>query len=121
MKIPNLVSVFLVFAAAAGLSGCNETSNRDPNVGYVKYEIAVDGCNVKYVDNPRGANFFVAKCPAESTTVTHQQQNGKSTTTIPVVTTKEVEDLEKKLADAKAKQSALDKLSPEDKKALGIK
>ena len=103
------------------LAGCNENGNRDPNIGYVKYEVAVDGCQVKYVDNPKGSNFFIAKCPGDSSTVTHIQQNGKSQTTIPVVTTQEVDDLKKKLADAEAKQAALNKLSPEDKKALGIK
>ena len=102
------------------LAGCGPESNV-PRNAYVKYEIEADGCNVKAIENPRGANFFIAKCPAESVTTTHVQQNGKSSTTIPVVTTKEVEDLEKKLADVKAKQAALSKLSPEDKKALGIK
>lgn len=111
----------LLISSVLLLTACNQEHNRDPNIGYVKYEVTVDGCQVKYVDNPKGSNFFIAKCPAESITTTHIQQNGKSQTVIPVVTTKEVEDLEKKLADAKATQAALNKLSLEDKKALGIK
>jgi hypothetical protein len=114
------MKVLLIACAALALTACGN-DNQGPRVAYVKYEVAADGCDIKYIDNPKGSNFFIAKCPAASTTVTHIQQNGKSQTTIPVVTTQEVEDLEKKLADVKAKQAALSKLSPEDKKALGIK
>ena len=116
-----LLICLAVLASSSLLTACNQDQPRDPNIGYVKYDVTVDGCKVKYVDNPRGSNFFIAKCPGESVTTTHQQQNGKSQTTIPVVTTQEVDDLKKKLADAEAKQAALNKLSPEDKKALGIK
>lgn len=114
------MKLVLLFAGVLLLAGCR-VEDRDPNIGYVKYEVTVDGCQVKFVDNPRGSNFFIAKCPGESVTTTHIQQNGKSQTTIPVVTTQEVDDLKKRLADAEAKQTALSKLSPEDKKALGIK
>ena len=110
----------LLISSVLLLTACGPESN-GPRNAYVKYEIEADGCNVKAIENPRGSNFFIAKCPATSTTVTHIQQNGKSSTTIPVVTTQEVEDLEKKLAEVKARQAALDKLSPADKKALGIK
>lgn len=115
-----LVICAVLLTTSALLSGCRD-DGPNSNIGYVKYEIAVDGCQVKYVDNPRGSNFFVARCPGESVTTTHIQQNGKSHTTVPVVTTQEVDDLKKKLAEAQAKQAALDKLTPEDRKLLGIK
>jgi hypothetical protein len=115
------MKTILLAVSVLALTACSPDGNYASKVAYVKYEIEADGCNVKAIENPRGANFFIAKCPAVSTTVTHVQQNGKSSTTIPVVTMQEVTELEKKLADAKAKQSALDKLSTEDKKALGIK
>ena len=114
------MKLVLLFAGVLLLAGCKE-DGRDTSIGYVKYDIAVDGCQVKYVDNPKGANFFIAKCPGESVTTTHIQQNGKTQTTIPVVSTQEVDDLKKRLAEAEAKQAALNKLTPEDKKLLGIK
>jgi hypothetical protein len=123
MRTLNKRGLLICLVLVAGSTLLTACGNESPGsrLPYVRYEIVADGCTVKAIENPKGANFFIAKCPAESTTTTHIQQNGKSSTTIPVVTTQEVEDLEKKLADVKAKQAALSKLSPEDKKALGIK
>lgn len=111
---------FLVVALVVMLSGCGEDT-RDRNTGYVKYEVTADDCLVKYVDNPRGYNFFIAKCPGNSTTITHQRASGKTTTTEVTVIADEVDSLKQKLKDAEARKAALSKLSDEDRKVLGIK
>lgn len=114
------VSCAILLATSALLVGCHN-NNGDTNTAFVKYEVEADGCTVKYVDNPRGYNFFIAKCPAESQAITYQRPSGKTSATDVTITTKEVESLEQKLAEVKAKQAALNKLTPEDKKLLGIK
>ena len=109
--------VVLVIGSAVGLAGCNE--NRDRTVGIPEYEIKVDGCVVKYVDNPRGHNFFIAKCPAESETTTFQRPSGK--TSYPTATVATSENLRKQLVEVEAKERALAKLSDDEKKLLGVK
>jgi len=99
------------------LSGCNE--NRDRTVGIADYEIKAEDCVVKYIDNPKGHNFFIAKCPAASETISWQQQQGKSSYTTATVVTSE--SLRIKLAEVEAKEKALSKLTDEEKKLLGVK
>lgn len=110
--------ILLLSAVLVMLAGCKE-DNRDRNVGVADYEIQAEGCTVKYIDNPKGYNFFIAKCPAESETVTYRRQSGKTQYTTATVVTSE--SLRKQLSEVEAKEAALAKLSPEDKKALGIK
>lgn len=105
--------VVLVFGAAAGLSGCKEDNNREP---FTQYQVETEGCMVKYIENPRGHNFFIAKCPAASETITHQRP--KSSPQATVVTSV---DLRKQLAEVEAKERALSKLSDDEKKLLGVK
>jgi hypothetical protein len=123
MKTLNPIGIMIcavVLAMSALLSGCRD-DGRDPNTAFVKYEVQAEDCTVKYVDNPRGYNFFIAKCPGASTTITHQRASGKSTTTEVTVVTDEVESLKQKLKEAEARKAALSKLSEEDKKILGVK
>lgn len=110
--------ILLLCAVVFLLSGCRD-ENRDRNVGVADYEIKAEGCVVKLIDNPKGSNFFIAKCPAESETVTWQQKSGKSSYTTATVTTSE--SLRKQLAEVEAKEKALAKLSDEEKKLLGVK
>ena len=110
--------VVLMVGAVAGLSGCKE-ENRDRNVGTADYELQAEGCTVKHIDNPKGYNFFIAKCPAESETISWQQQSGKTSYTTATVVTSE--DLRAKLKEVEAKEKALAKLSDEEKKLLGVK
>lgn len=100
------------------LTGCKE-DNRDRTVGLVEYELKADGCTVKAIDNPKGPNFFIAKCPAESETVTYPHRVGKTTQQLATVVTSE--DLRAKLKEVEAKEKALAKLSDEEKKLLGVK
>lgn len=110
--------IFLLAAVVFLLSGCKE-DNRDRNVGVANYELTAEGCTVKHIDNPKGYNFFIAKCPAASETISWQQHSGKTShTTANVVTS---EDLRAKLAEVEAKEKALSKLTDEEKKLLGVK
>lgn len=107
--------VVVAFGSAIGLAGCSDPQqrNREPTV---QYEVEAEGCIVKYIDNPKGYNFFIAKCPAASEVTTHSR--GKSGAGVTVVTS---DGLRKQLAELEAKEKALAKLSVEDRKALGIK
>jgi hypothetical protein len=109
--------IFLFIAVMFLLSGCNE--NRDRTVGVADYEIKAEDCVVKFIDNPRGYNFFIAKCPAESETTTYRRPSGKST--VPLATVVTSDDLRKQLAEVEAKEKALSKLTDEEKKLLGVK
>ena len=109
--------VVLMIGTAVGLAGCNE--NRDRTVGIADYEIKAEDCVVKYIDNPKGHNFFIAKCPAASETISWQQQQGKSSYTTATVVTSE--RLRTQLAEVEAKEKALAKLSIQEKVLLGIK
>jgi hypothetical protein len=105
--------VVLVFGAAAGLTGCIKEDNREP---VSQYQVEAEGCIVKYIDNPKGYNFFIAKCPAESETITHQRpKRGPEATVVTSV------ELRKQLAEVEAKERALAKLSDDEKKLLGVK
>ena len=55
------------------LTACN-----DGDKAYVKYSTEIDDCIVKYVHNPHGSNFYIAKCPSRSDTITHSEQSGKT-------------------------------------------
>ena len=112
--------IALMIGATVGLAGCNE--NRDRTIGNVEYEIKADGCTVKAIDNPKGPNFFIAKCPAASETTTYQHQQGKSSHPLATVTTgPSASEISWQLEVAQARARALDKLSDLDKRMLGIK
>ena len=107
--------VVVAFGSAIGLAGCSDPQqrNREP---VVQYEVEAEGCVVKYIDNPKGYNFFIAKCPAASEVTTHLR--GKSGPGVTVVTS---ENLRKQLAEVEAKERALSKLSADERKLLGLK
>jgi hypothetical protein len=107
--------VALIIGSAAGIAGCSDQQqrNREP---VVQYEVEAEGCVVKYIDNPKGYNFFIAKCPAASEVTTHSR--GKSGPGVTVVTS---ENLRKQLAEVEAKERALAKLSADERKLLGLK
>ena len=108
----------LLFAAVLFLlSGCNES--RDRTTGFAEYEVQAEGCTVKYIDNPKGYNFFIAKCPAASETTTYLRPQGKSS--VPTATVMTSETLRTQLAEVEAKEKALAKLTIQEKVLLGIK
>jgi hypothetical protein len=114
-----LICLALV-ATSALLTGCNE--NRDRTTGIAEYEVQAEGCTVKYIDNPKGYNFFIAKCPAASETTTYQRPQGKgSVPTATVTTGPSASEISWQLEVAQARARALDKLTDLDKRMLGIK
>jgi hypothetical protein len=123
MRVQNWVIevgvVVLMVGTAVGIAACSGNENRDRTVGNIDYELKADGCVVKAIDNPRGPNFFIAKCPAASETTTYQHQQGKVTKPLATVVTSE--DLRKQLAEIEAKEKALAKLTIQEKVLLGIK
>jgi hypothetical protein len=83
-----------------------------------------DGCDVKYVDRGYHAySFYIARCNNTTTaTRNYTEQSGKTTVNRrSTVITQEIEKLEAEKSAAIAKEKALEKLSPEEKKLLGIK
>ena len=73
---------YLIALSLIGLlTGCDGDGR-----AYIKYSTEVEDCIVKYVYNPNGANFFIAKCPSKSTTITHSEQSGKTSKVVPSIT-----------------------------------
>lgn len=95
----------------------------DPNAPKPKPTVVktveVDGCEVKYVENPYGPNFYIARC-SNTVTNTWQRKSGKSTVTEATVNVDTETELRKRLAEVEAKNKALAKLSDAEKKALGL-
>jgi len=106
----------LLIGVVALLAGCSNDPNSSRNQVYVNYEIEAEGCIVKYINNPKGMDFFIAKCPAESETITTKRAKRSPEATVTTST-----DLRKQLVEVEAKEKALAKLSDEEKKLLGVK
>jgi hypothetical protein len=107
--------IFLVLPLL--LSACNESAGREP---IIRNTFEVDGCEVKYVDPSGLPNFYIARCGGTNT-VTWQERSGKSTTTRATVNVDSADDLRKRLGEVEARDKALAKLTPEERKALGVK
>lgn len=121
-------SLLIICVAAIALSACSSRTDEQAKAMLSNPDInnvgTFDGCEVKYVD--RGYNsysFYIARC-GNTTTATrnYTEQQGKTTVNRrSTVITQEIEKLEAEKAAAVAKEKALEKLSPEEKKLLGIK
>ena len=79
----------------------------------------IDGCEVKYIDNPHGPNFYIARC-GDTITNTWQRQNGRSQITEATINVNSETELRKRLAEIETRNKALAKLSDAEKKALGL-
>lgn len=106
------------------LAGCDE-----PKPASIEDLGMINGCQVDYVN--RGAekhSFYMAKCPATSVTTTNRfmQSSGKSSSLkSSVLITQEIEELEMRKQElqnqkdnAQVMESALNKLSPEERDVL---
>lgn len=113
-----------ILIATTLLAGCNEEEEAllaKPSITDIG---EFDGCDVKFVN--RGYekfSFYIAKCGTTSTSTTnYTTSHGKSSTFHrKTLITKEIEKLQAEKADLDAKSVALEKLTPAERKALGIK
>lgn len=102
------------------VSGCFQADPNAPKpVPKIIATVEVDGCEVKYIDNPHYPNFYIARCD-NTVTNTWQRRSGKATITEATINVDVEADLRKQLAEIEARNKALKKLSDEDKKLLGI-
>jgi hypothetical protein len=83
-----------------------------------------DNCDVKYVDRGTSTNsFYIARCGDTSTTTNaYDEQVGKQTVfRSSVAITRDIQRLQTEKAVAESKERALEKLTPAEKQALGVK
>lgn len=124
--IVNKISKFLILVGVSiSLFGCQQDEQaaallNNPSI----VDIGMfDDCSVKYVDRGyESRSFYIAKCATTNTTTKeYYQKQGKSTVfRRSVVITKEMEALEAEKQVTLAKEAALSKLTPEEKKSLGL-
>ncbi len=97
-----------------------EELQKNPEISVVG---TFDGCEVKFVNRYyRDHSFYLARC-ADTSTTTRQftEAQGKSQVgRTRVDITQHVERLQAELRELDAREQALKKLSPEERKALGI-
>jgi major membrane immunogen (membrane-anchored lipoprotein) len=116
-----------LLAASALLSGCGRTDEQAKAMLSSPEVINVgtyEGCEVKYIDRGyQTQSFYLAKC-GNTNTVSRswEEQHGKSRTFRRSTTiTQEIEKLQVEKTAAETKEKALDKLSAEERAALGLK
>jgi hypothetical protein len=114
--------------AAVLLVGCNQRTDEQAKAMLSNPDIndmgTFDGCEVKFVDRGyHNYSFYIARCGNTSTlTRNYTEQSGKTTVNRRSTTiAQEIDRLEAEKAAAVAKERALEKLTPEEKKVLGIK
>jgi hypothetical protein len=112
---------YFLLVLALMLSACSES---DPNAPQrqpvIKKTFDVDGCEVKYVEHPYLPNFYIARC-GNTVTETWQRRAGKATYTEATVNVNSEEELRNRLTELETRKKALNKLSDEEKKVLGVK
>jgi hypothetical protein len=114
--------------AAVLLVGCSERTDDQAKEMLANPAINLvgiyEGCEVKYVDRGyQSKSFYIAKCGNTTTfTRNYTEQSGKTTVfRRSTVITQEIEKLQAEKAGAEAKERALEKLTPTERAALGIK
>jgi hypothetical protein len=115
-----------IFAVAFVLSGCESDDKaaalrKNPEVSSIG---EIDGCQVKYVNRGWSVDsFFIARCGSAPTTTTTQNYSTTDKSHSPrrsAVIEVEMKKLQEEKDAADAKEKALAKLSPEERKTLGI-
>jgi hypothetical protein len=117
--------VILAVCVGVLLTGCNEKEDAlraNPEVANIG---TFDGCEVSFVNRGYNElNFYMAKCPGNSTTTTRnfRVQSGKSTVfKRSTAIVQEIDALMSEKIELEAREAALAKLSPAERTALGIK
>lgn len=118
MRTIKLLSVLALVTLMT--SGCSPSDPNAPKpTPKIIATVEVDGCEVKYIDNPQYPNFYIARC-GNTVTNTWQRRSGKTTITEASINVNSEEELRRRLAEVEARNKALKKLSDEDKKLLGV-
>jgi hypothetical protein len=131
MKTLNTHGLLICAALVAGsalLTGCGGRTDEqakemltNPDINFVG---VYEGCEVKYVDRGYQAkSFYLARCSNTTTTTrNYYEQSGKTTVfRSSTVITQELDKLQAEKAAAETKERALEKLTPTERAALGIK
>lgn len=107
----SIALILMVILFSVGCNGYESTTEK--KLG------KVSDCEVSkiYLQN-ESYPIFIAKCKEVITTTSYYDTGGKAHQTIPIAT---VTIVEKEQAELAKKQSALGKLSDEEKKILGLK
>lgn len=118
-------TLFVILATLA-LTACGRTTEEakallaNPDVINVG---TYDGCEVKYIDRGyRESSFYLARCGNTATTTRNwKEQQGKTQVfRQSTVITQEIDKLQSEKIQAEQFEQAMSKLTPQEKKALGI-
>jgi hypothetical protein len=118
-------ALLLLIPAAILLSGCEETDRANALLANPEtIDIGTfDGCTVKYVNRGwKDQSFYLARCDHTASQTMHwDERHGKSTVQRQsLVISQEIEKLQAEKDAAETKEKAIAKLSPEERKVLGI-
>lgn len=123
------VVVGILILGILSIGGCQAEQDAEIKKAVLKnkpeiIEMGVhEGCNVKYINRGvRDDSFFIAKCDNTQTlTQQYSVSSGKSSNhQTRVSITQQLDQLQTQANELRLKQEAIKKLSPEERKALGI-
>ena len=101
-----------LFIAILAISGCSyEKQSQDISGNFILNNDLKD-CKISRLRSENGTFLHVVRCPNSQTTTTTVEKHQ--------VTTAVIETLEKEVQDRQLKIEALKKLSPQERKALGL-
>lgn len=102
----------ILIIAMIAISGCSyEKQSQDISGNFILNNDLKD-CKINWIRSDRGSSLHVVRCPNSQTTTTTLEKHP--------VTTAVIETLEKEVQDKQLKLEALKKLSPQERKALGL-
>ena len=101
----------LIGSILVALSGCTQPQPR-PQIIETVIAVRTNGCTITKIDIKAGPDLYSSSCPEDL-----QWKQGKQTNTMLHSATL---DAQKQLEDAQAKVSALNKLTPDERKSLGL-
>jgi uncharacterized lipoprotein NlpE involved in copper resistance len=118
------ILVLCVLMLVLMLTGCNEQQEALRAAPETSKVGTFDGCEVSFVNRGYQDNsFYMAKCPGNSTTTTRNYavKSGKASVfKRSTVIAQEIEALQVEKTETESKEKALEKLSPAERKLLGL-